>query len=503
MSLKLQAIGPIPEQTVKVAKAAFRNGNTYMTMRDELGVFFSDDQFADLFSSHGQPALSPWRLALITIMQYAENLTDRQAADAVRGRIDWKYALSLELTDYGFNYSVLSEFRDRLIEGSSEQLILEKMLSCFKEKGLLKARGKQRTDSTHILAAIRNLNRLELVAETIIHALNVLATVVPDWLKEWGEGEWYDIYEKQMDEYRLPKEKKERQMLAETIGTDGHLLLKMVYSQAPDWLSSIPAIETMRQIWVQQYHIQGGKVHWRTKSNLPPPAVMISSPHDTDARYSRKRETTWVGYKVHLTESCDEDVPHLITSVQTTVGTEPDNNVTEKLHDDLNERELLPSEHLADMAYGSVDLLFSSRSDYGIELFCPMRPDNSWQARTEGAFDLSYFTVDWQNQKVVCPQGKNTVYWKETKRDGYDKILAKFHQSDCQVCPSQNQCTKSRAGHRELTFPPQEKYLALQSIRQFQTTEDFKERYAKRAGIEGTISQASYALKIDLPVIVV
>jgi transposase len=184
------------------------------------------------------------------------------------------------------------------------------MISHFKDKGLLKSKGKQRTDSTHVLAKIRTLNRLELVAETMIHTLNVLATVVPDWLKEWVPGEWYDQYEKQIDEYRLPQEETERTLFAETIGTDGHLVLKMIYSQAPDWFSSIPAIETMRRIWVQQYYIQEGKVNWRTKSNLPPPAAMISSPHDTDARYSRKRETTWVGYKVHLTESCDQDVPH-------------------------------------------------------------------------------------------------------------------------------------------------------------------------------------------------
>jgi transposase len=180
-------------------------------------------------------------------MQYAENLTDRQAADAVRARIDWKYALGLEITDPGFNYSVLSEFRDRLIEGSSEQLILEKMLSCFTEKGLLKARGKQRTDSTHILAAIKTLNRLELVAETMIHTLNVLATVAPEWLKGWVPQEWFNRYERRLDEYRLPQEKKERTFFAETIGGDGYLLLKMIYSESdPEWLRSIPAKNNRR-----------------------------------------------------------------------------------------------------------------------------------------------------------------------------------------------------------------------------------------------------------------
>ena len=183
MSLKPQEIEPIPEETVKIATKAFPKDNTMMKMRDELGVFFEDKQFAKLFSSQGQPALAPWRLALVTVMQYAENLTDRQAADALRGRIDWKYALGLELSDPGFDFSVLSEFRSRLLAGASEKLLLDEMLNQLKDRDLLKAKGKQRTDSTHVLAAIRTLNRLELVAETMVHTLNVLATVAPDWLK--------------------------------------------------------------------------------------------------------------------------------------------------------------------------------------------------------------------------------------------------------------------------------------------------------------------------------
>ena len=142
MSLKPQEIEPIPKETVRIVSGAFPDGNTMMKMRDELGVFFADEQFAHLFSSQGQPALAPWRLALVTIMQYAENLTDRQAADAVRRHMDWKYALGLELDDPGFNFSVLSEFRSRLLAGTSEKLLLDKMLNQFKEMGLLKAKGQ-------------------------------------------------------------------------------------------------------------------------------------------------------------------------------------------------------------------------------------------------------------------------------------------------------------------------------------------------------------------------
>lgn len=496
MSVKPQAVESIPQETIRVAQAAFPQGNTYMKMRDELGVFFSDEQFLPLFSSRGQPALCPWRLALVTIMQFAENLTDRQAALAVRGRIDWKYALGLQLTDCGFDYSVLSEFRTRLIEGESEHLLFEKMLARFCEHGLLRAKGKQRTDSTHVLAAIRTLTRLELVTETLIHTLNILSTVAPDWLKSWVPSDWFTKYERQLDEYRLPQEKGARQIFAEEIGVDGHHLLDSIYSQlAPDFLRGIPAVETMRAIWVQQYYIAGESVHWRDKGSLPASAVMISSPHDTDARYSSKRNTTtWVGYKVHLTETCDEDSPHLITNVQTTLATDGDSGSMGKIHQELEELTLLPKEHLADMGYGSADLLGGSQSDYGIEMICPMRPDNSWQARTKSGFDITHFDIDFDEKKVICPEGEQSIYWRNTKWYDKRKILVKFDNADCGICPSKTKCTHSRNGHRELTFAPKSEFFILQTARQQQKTSEFKQRYALRAGVEGTISQSVFAL---------
>ncbi|NWJ49099.1 MAG: transposase [Chloroflexi bacterium] len=186
MSLQPENLNPIPAQTSLIAHSAFPNGNTYMTMRDVLGTFYCDQDFVDLFPLRGQHALAPWRLALITILQFAENLTDRQAANAVRARIDWKYALGLELSDCGFDYSVLSEFRTRLLAGQAEQQLFELMLKEFKQRGLLKPGGKQRTDSTHVLAAVRELNRTEGIAETLRAALNAVALVAPTWLR-WSE----------------------------------------------------------------------------------------------------------------------------------------------------------------------------------------------------------------------------------------------------------------------------------------------------------------------------
>jgi transposase len=195
----------IPEETQRVARAAFPKGNPYMRLRDEMGSLYEDEAFAPLFSGMGQPALAPWRLAWVTVMQFAEGLTDRQAADAVRARIDWKYVLGLALDDPGFNYSVLSEFRGRLLAHESDYLLLELLLDQAKAHGWLKAGGRQRTDSTHILAAIQRLNRIELVGQTMQHALNEIARREPAWLKEHTPIKWWDRYAKKLDDYRLPK----------------------------------------------------------------------------------------------------------------------------------------------------------------------------------------------------------------------------------------------------------------------------------------------------------
>ena len=133
VSMHPQPIGIVPEDTTLVAKAAFPKGNLYMQMRDVLGSIYDDEDFSGLFEVRGRPAITPWRLALVTVMQFSEGLSDRQAAEAVRARIDWKYALGLELTDPGFNFSVLSEFRTRLVEGGKERLLLEKLLEGCKE----------------------------------------------------------------------------------------------------------------------------------------------------------------------------------------------------------------------------------------------------------------------------------------------------------------------------------------------------------------------------------
>jgi transposase len=427
-------------------------------------------------------------------MQFLENLSDRQAADAVRARIDWKYALGLELTDAGFHHSVLGEFRDRLIQGEAEQMLQERMLEHFKDKGLVKARGHQRTDSTHVLAAIRVMNRLELVAETLRAALNDLAQIAPDWLGAVAPAQWYERYGQRIEESRLPKSEAARQSYAQTIGQDGFVLLDaLAGAHAPTGLTSLPTIETLRQVWERHYERTAeGKARWRAGPELSRAATAIESPYDVEARHSTKGDTVWTGYKAHLSETCDADLPRLITHVHTTVATTQDVSCTEGIHQGLKDKGLLPGTHLVDTGYVDAELLVSSRRAFGVALVGPPRNDKSWQAR-EGGYDQSQFIVDWERERATCPQGKVSAWWGmyRTKPYGYAVVKARFHPADCAGCGQREKCIRSRVGSsRTLSLPSRPQYEALVQARTHLASEQGRAVYRQRAGVEGTLSQA-------------
>jgi transposase len=495
MSLPAPLSDVIPEQTIQVARAAFPKGNPYMRMRDALGPLYTNADFAALFSHTGRPAEAPAQLALITVMQFAEGLSDAQAADAVRARIDWKYALALELTDPGFDASVLSEFRQRLITGHAELLLFETMLTRCREQGLLKAKGRQRTDSTHVLAAIQTLNRLECIGETLRQALNVLATVAPDWLQAWVPAVWFDHYRQRFAEYRLPPDKPARYALAEQIGTDGRHLLRTLYDPAtPAWLREIPAVQTLRHVWLQQFYAssEDQPVRWRSAEDLPPAPRLISSPYDPEARYGKKRETEWTGYKVHVSETCEDDMPNLITDVTTTPATTSDFTALPTVQGNLASRELTPGEQIVDAGYVSADHLLTSRTEHGIDLLGPVADDQSWQAHTANGFAAAQFVIDWDAKQAICPQGARSVVWMERPdRHGHATVQIKFSRPICAGCARRGDCTRSATEPRTLCLRERAHDTALQTARARQQTEVFKQAYARRAGVEGTIAQGT------------
>ncbi len=492
MSIHPCAIEPIPVQTASICRSAFPKGNLVMQLRDAVGGLYEDEQFRDCFSTQGQPGWSPWRLALITVMQYLEDLTDRQAANAVCGRLDWKYALSLALDDPGVDASVLSEFRRRLVQSDAEGLLLERLLVVCEARGWLSAGGHQRTDSTHVAGALRRLHRLEVIGETLRAALNSLAVAVPDWLGLVVSEDWYERYSVRVEDYQFPKAADAQQALALLMGSDGHHLLAQIeLDPAARWLRQIPSVEALRQVWVQQFQLDAsGGLTLRPRADSPPSGSLIHSPYDVEARFSRKRQTDWVGYKVHLTETCEPHLPHLIVQVATTTATTPDGVMTQPIHQALTQQGRAPAVHLVDAAYVDTDLLIRSAEDYGIELLGPVLPDSSWQALDPNGLDATHFQIDWPQQQMTCPAGKLAQSWKPFQDQDQPMIAVQFAYADCRDCGLKPRCTRAQKHGRVVTLKPQKQYEALVNARQTQQSRPFKQRYAARAGIEGTIAQA-------------
>jgi len=284
---------------------------------------------------------------------------------------------------------VLSEFRTRVVEGRAEHLLFDTLRERFRERGLLKVRGRQRTDATPVLAKVRALNRLECVGETLRAALNALAVVAPAWLHACAAEEWVDRDGPRVDDYRRPQGQEERQAYGETSGRDGWRVLDAASPTPPQrrlgcgrYLPS--AVQTLRRVWLQHFYVADGTLSWRTaERGTPPSALMISSPYDLDAPYATKRTTSWIGYKVHITETCEDDAPHLITHVETAIAPTGDNTALPRIHAALAPHDRLPASHIVDAGDVDAEELVASRQDYDSDLLGPARADQTWQARTK------------------------------------------------------------------------------------------------------------------------
>jgi transposase len=520
VSLQPQEWSLVPELTARVARAMAGRGRLPLAMRvrDELGELFADADFAEAFAPQGKPGWSPGRLAMVTALQFAEDLTDRAAADRLRYDVSWRYCLGMELEEPGFDASVLCEFRARLVEHGLEARALDLLLANLKEKELVTAGGKQRTDSTHVEAAIRNLNRLELAGEAVRAALEALSAAAPHWVAAVLEvPQWDRRYGRRIDEsWRPPASQAKRDALALDYGRDAVELLQAVFHrQSPHWLRELPAVQVLRQITVQNYCIstdrQGREVVKRReaeKEGLPPGRRRLTSPYDTDARYGVKGDLWWTGYKLHLSESCQDraeagtdgtgesagkqgrpPVPNLITHVATTDATVPDNVMTAPINQALVERELGPAEHYMDSGYAAADLIADAARD-GIALITPLLGDTSRQARERSGYDRGAFTVDWHSKQVTCPQGRTSDHWNPCRQRDTQAVVVRFNLGTCRPCPVREQCTSSRLSGRQLTLRSRELHELAQANRAAQQDKSWQAKYALRSGVEGTIAQA-------------
>ena len=536
---------PEPDPQVAAAIGAKYRGRRprplAVLIRDRLGEWLGDEDFAAAFGVRGRPGWSPSRLALVTVLQRAENLTDRQAAESVRTRIDWQYLLGLPLDDAGFDHTVLAEFRARVAGVGLEQVVLDALLERLVAEGLVKAGGKQRTDSTHVVAAVAALNRLELAGESVRAALEALVAAHPAWLEQRiCVSDFARRYGTPMTSWRPPASQARRDALAVAYARDGYALLEAVDDgSSPGWLRELPAVEVLRQVLLQNYTrtiTADGREVIRRRENepegdgLPPGHARIASPYDTHARWGVKREEFWLGYKLHITETCDDPppctcrtepaaqqaaaghcgqsgrgpehdrehgkgcaqlvFPNLITNVATTDATVTDNQMTEPVHHALAARNLTPGRHYADSGYLSAELVVSALKTHGIALTGPLPADTSAQARAGNGYARADFAIDYHAKTVICPQGKTSVSWTPCTQRGKDAIVATFSASDCGPCPARSLCTTSGKKRRQLTVLPRGLAEAQAAARAAETTIPFQADYARRAGVEGTMNQA-------------
>ena len=335
------------------------------------------------------------------------------------------------------------------------------------------------------------MNRLECVTETLRHALNALATAAPQWVRAQTTVEWVTRYGDRASDFRLPQGAAKRLFWAQQVGRDGRALLTTIYSAAaPPSLRDLAAVQILRQVWLQNFMVHDGELQWRGNDETPPTGTYIGSPYDPDVRYANKGSITWTGYKVHLTETCDDECPNVITNVETTTAAVADDAVTATIHAALAHQHLLPDKHIADTGFVNSKLFVASTEQYGIQLIGPTRGDNHWQAKEATGFAAQHFVIDWEHDQARCPAGHVSSSWTPAvDRFKNAVIKIKFGAAECGRCPSAPQCTRSHPARRTITIRPRAQYEALRAGRQQEQGATFKAEYARRAGVEGTIAQ--------------
>ncbi len=495
MSLRPRSGEQVPSLTAQVARASNPGGTTAIWVRDRLDGLWCDEDFADWYPRDGRPGLSPAQLATVCVLQFLLGLSDRQAAEAVRCRIDFKYAMAMELDDPGFHHSVLADFRDRLAEGDRADRLLDLALARLKEAGLVHERTTQRTDSTHVLAAVRDLTRLELITEAVRAALEEVAAASPHLLDELVDEDWGRRYGRPVRLGKNPTKPKTRILAT---GNDAVRLVEHLYRHGADRTSG-PRIQALRQIMVQNYHRDAaGHLRWRTHEKeggpgLPPSSQAVVSPYDTSARYARHGHIiSWKGFSAHLTETCAPDGPNVITDVATT----HDSQVLPGIHTRLSRRGLLPAEHLVDAGYTSLPHLEQATREHQVTVSGPLRSNPTRQHRRNEGFARDDFHIDYDRQEVTCPQGQVSQGWHgpypTSSPTAAPLIVARFTKSQCRPCPARTQCTTTADSARTVGFPPRELRDLQLRVRTEQQTPEWKTRYAVRSGVEGTVNEFAH-----------
>ena len=477
MSLHPVDRSEIPEETAKLGHELLEKNNMYRLIGDLLANLIKDEDFADMYSSIGGSALSPAILSLVLIFQMLEKLPDRLAAEAVRLRIDWKYALHLPLNWTGFHFTNLNHFRDRLLKHEAEYRVFERLLEKIVEMGFMRRRGKQRTDSMSVLGLIAKLSRLEMVWETMRMALKAIQAQDEAWLEQTVPEAYLKQYTVRQHDYDL-KDGEVADALRQA-GADGLWLLQQV-EKGPAELRDLEDVQTLHTVWEQQFEWDEAGEYTGPREKLDAHGL-IQSPHEPEARYRKKRTKSWQGYAAQVTETAEEaGDPNFITDVEATDAQISDHNALPEIQKRLAERDLTPSEQYVDQAYVSGTRLAQS-AERGIRLMGPVANETGPKE-----FKLSAFTVDLKQKEATCPESKHAIRWTISCRP-YGTLDHTAHfDEQCASCPSRSRCTDAKAGR---TITTHEHHDQVVQRRAEMETTAFWQAMRHRPPVEGTISQ--------------
>lgn len=485
MSLQKRWRDEIPEGTRAWGAAHLAPTDPYRLIGEQINTVLSEDDFAAMYSKQGRGAVCPVVLALVLVFQARERIGDRTAAEMAVRRLDWLYALHLPLEWEGFHATDLTYFRRRLLEHQGEGLIFEKILALVQDLGFLKRSQLQRTDSTHVLSYTEKLGRLELVCETLRLALKALEDEAPTWSSQMLPEVYRSTYGERRTTWKLGPE----QIAAELVrvGQDGCWLLAQLDAAAREDLEALPEIATLRTVWSQQFSItvtEGGscsavlKQQMRTRKGKD----LIVTPHDSEARWFKKRQTIWVGYKLQATETIDEGAGvQFLTDIELVAANSGDNEAIAGIQERLLSRGLGPEEHYVDQGYTSGTNLAESASR-GIELIGPIGLDTS---KKPPGYRQADFQLDFERLQATCPQGHTVRLWLRGDPPGSRGSRAEFKEH-CTRCPARELCAPP-GGSRKIGPGPY--YEEREARRAEQQTPAFKECMKRRCAIEGTISE--------------
>jgi transposase len=436
-------------------------------------------------AENGRPPIDPVLLCGVTLLQFMEQVADRRASEQVVYHLGWKYALDLELDYDGFHSTVLVYFRDRLEEKKAERMIFDGVVDLLIELGLVKRKGKQRLDSTHIVGYVKAMSWMECAIETLRLALEDLEHEVGNKERPEFWSRLWEFYVESNLDWRLSKP--EQANRHRQCGQDMRDLLEWIATESPK-LAEREAVKLLRRVFDEQFEVVEGKLELATQR----PSRAVQNPHDPDAHYADKKTKQWIGYKVHVTETVDPEEPikkkgepaeHFITEMFTTEAAQDEMaGLTEVLKREQQHHEITPQAIYSDAGYVTEHTLTQAEQK-GLELLGPTRPDPH-----KGAYNSDAFHVDVDKRQAVCPEGKLSTQCSRIK-DSY--MGTEYYRlewgNQCDSCPVQKQCTRSKSGRRTLIVGL--RHDLVEQRRREMKQSGFSNSMHPRNGIEGTHSE--------------